>query len=409
MASERNSDWQPLGHFKGYEGPEPQPAKLRIELVDGPVRAMALMYFIWHQSKIDSESASFPLPRIIDALANAGYELVDNELKAIKAMGFSSPEEFRNHYWSTLDRLIAEEVPVSQSIYFTFLVENIPVALREQLVRHKVGSKIGPELGVDTIPELVDSTFWSQSGRVLDMSRFYRNGKWFMPETVARHPDPEVRQRYRLVMENIEAGYAALVRLGVPVEDARNVLPFAMVHRTTWTVNLQAIKHIANKRSCWIMQRGLWEDMIAGMVDELSEKSDPAFRVLSNPPCIKGANTWVGCPVKQSNIDRIIGIDPNPPCPLFLSHHTHEARDAARDQINNAQIVTGFDRDKLPNWFHANDWISCMPVSGHTHFGMWATIGRSNAWERMNEEREGFRRLWGRDVDTGELVCDATV
>jgi hypothetical protein len=185
------------------------------------------------------------------------------------------------------------------------------------MVRHKIGVKIGERLGVDMFPDLHDSTWWIQSMRVLDMGKFADEELYRVPDSI--QGDLFLESGYRLAMKTAQNTYAALLLAGVPIEDAREVIPLAAQHRLSWGLNLSALIHICKKRSCWVPQIGTWGPVIEGMVEELVTKVDPYFRKLVTPPCMKG-DEFKGCIYKLDNERRVVGEDPLMPCPLYLSN-----------------------------------------------------------------------------------------
>ena len=259
-------------------------------------------------------------------------------------------------------KIINAHLPVADALNFVFLLENVSIALREQMVRHRVGVRLGDRLGVDMIPELGQSSWWGQGMRILDMGRFAKESRYYTPETVSSG-DLETKNIYTSAMTLAEEMYCRLVSKGIPREDARNVIPLAASHNITWIINLSALKHIIGKRGCWIPQLGLWKPVIKGMVDELSVKIHPSFRGLINPPCIEN-NKFKECLFKLDNENRIKGIEEPVPCPLYLHHH-----------------------DKR--------------VFEPTHM-------TPNRYKTYLKQFDEFQALWGRDPYTGdELVIDA--
>ena len=212
-----------------------------------------------------------------------------------------------------VSKIINSRLPITQNIHFTFLLSNVPISFREQMVRHKVGCRVGERIGMDTIPDLEDSAFWSQSIRYLQPRRFATDKKYREP-----HGRGEKEMSlYRGLMLEIERVYNLLLDAGWSQEDAREGLPVGMLHRITWTLSLATLQHVIGNRSCWLAQTDLWAPIIQGMVDEMCEKVDPFFRNMVAPPCIKG-NCYTSCPFRIENDARVKGTDPLPPCPLFL-------------------------------------------------------------------------------------------
>lgn len=287
-------------------------------------------------------------------------------------------------------------IPIAENISFTFVLDHVSVALREQMVRHRIGVHVGERLGVDIIPELADSTWWAQSMRVLDMGEFADRHQYAVPEcvgsgkatfpemiqgpgTVWQNSDREVFER---AMLGAQWSYRQLRSLGWSEEDARNVLPLACTHRISWTLNLAALSHIIGKRGCWILQLGIWRPVIVGMVEELSKKVDPIFRRLIQPPCIKG-DKFHACVHKLDNEKRVAGSDPLPPCSLYLHQHRDEALKHEASPLE--PVGWGFD-DRID-----------------TPAPHWKAVRQEDQakYERM---KEAYRDLWQRNPETGERL-----
>lgn len=209
--------------------------------------------------------------------------------------------------------LIKSDISVVQNIHFTFKIENMSIALREQLVRHRIGVNMDGRVGVDYVPDLQDDGIWIQSMRVLDMGMFYSNEAYEMPKEIEN--DPDACKAYKSCMDTCQATYRALCNLGIPRETARLVIPLAVQHDMFWTLNLGALCHILRKRGCWIPQLGLWKPIIVGIVHELATKIHPVFHTLTQPPCIKDGH-WGGCHFPEDIARRLDHSDPLPPCPI---------------------------------------------------------------------------------------------
>jgi len=217
--------------------------------------------------------------------------------------------------------VIAQGIPVGEHIDFIFMLENVSVSFREQMVRHRIGVKPSPErLGVDIVPNLSESSWWSQSMRIQDMGRFAIQGNYRTARSIREHGDPGIQALYNETMSVIENTYNEMVKAGIPMEDARDVIPLGAHHRISWKINMAALQHIVGKRACWILQLGLWGPIIDGMVDELVEKVHPIFREVVTPPCIQG-NEFTGCVFMEECRRRLTGDDALPPCTLHFNYH----------------------------------------------------------------------------------------
>lgn len=223
--------------------------------------------------------------------------------------------------------IMSQEVPVMENVWFTFMMEDVPVAWREQAVRHRIGTRYGDNYGVDLYAG-DDASFWSQSMRIQSMANFANEGKYHIPPTVDAIQGAEAV--YASAMGTIEWAYRELVETyNVPMEDARNLIPLGATHRISMTINLRALKGIIGKRGCWILQMGLWGPVIKSMIDELVHKVDPIFRELVEPPCVT-AGVFNECKFKLENERRVDGRDDMPICPLYWSSERPELR---RDQV----------------------------------------------------------------------------
>jgi thymidylate synthase (FAD) len=224
--------------------------------------------------------------------------------------------------------VIAQHIPIGEHVDMVFVMENVSISWREQAVRHRIGTTPSPErLGIDyammsTIPELAQSSWWSQSMRIQNMGNFVSEGNYRTPKTVSSNP--LALETYKEVMKNIENGYNRLVQLGVPMEDARDLIPLGATHRISWKMNISALQHIVSKRGCWILQGGIWQPVIEGMISECAAKIHPIFRELVTPPCIEG-NSFRGCVYMEECRRRLDYSDALPPCPLHLNYHVSES------------------------------------------------------------------------------------
>jgi len=247
-----------------------------------------------------------------------------------ETMPLRTPEEIHRdvdkHEVEELFRaVIAQHIPVGEHIDFVFMMEDVSVSWREQAVRHRIGTKPSPErLGadmvmVDEFPNLADSTWWSQSMRIMDMGKFAQNHAYRLPKSIAEHENKDLHVQFCATMQRIENTYNQLVAAGVPMEDARELMPLGSQHRISWKLNLSAIQHIVGKRGCWILQLGLWGPIIMGMIEEMVKKVHPIFAELVTPPCLKG-DAYKGCVYMEECRRRLTEDDALPPCPLHLSY-----------------------------------------------------------------------------------------
>lgn len=276
-------------------------------------------------------------------------------------------------------KILKEDIPIMDMVEFIFLLEDIPISLREQIVRHRLGIKFDDKIGLDIVPDLLDSTFWCQSMRVMDMSDF----NYFTPKSIADSIPQYISTEeeripfavYQEAMSTCKRVYTQLVEAGIPMEDARQIIPLGATHRMVWKLSLTAIKHICSKRSCWIAQLGMWKPIIKGIVEELVN-IDLKFRLLITPPCIQNEK-FQECKFCEHNKKRVLGEgEEMPPCPLYLQYHEQEAV-----QQKNAKWIQSIN---------SHFWI----IKNEDFVGE----------EQMTKMKKEYAELWGRNVITGELL-----
>lgn len=255
----------------------------KVELISGTARPLETLYKIWMENR-------------------------DPNLTISEDYTYDNPDVER-----IFKALIASDISVIQNIHFTFKITNMSIALREQLVRHRIGVNMDSRVGVDYVPDLTDDGIWIQSMRVLDMGKFYDRKAYELPNSITKNET--ALSIYSSCLRMAQDTYAKLCEMGVPREDARLVVPLACQHDMFWTLNLGALCHILRKRGCWIPQYGLWRPIIVGIVNELAEKVHPVFRQLTQPPCVVNGK-FIKCHFPEDIARRLDHSDPLPPCPL---------------------------------------------------------------------------------------------
>ncbi|PFY86014.1 FAD-dependent thymidylate synthase [Bacillus toyonensis] len=117
-----------------------------------------------------------------------------------------------------------------EHITFTFAIEGVSRALLAQLTRHRVGF-----------------SYSVQSQRYVKFSSDSKSGgfDYVVPEKVKTKMAEDV---YESIMQDAQASYDHLIRLGIPQEDARSVLPQSATCNLVLTVNLRALLDFYAKR-----------------------------------------------------------------------------------------------------------------------------------------------------------------
>ncbi|PEM64441.1 FAD-dependent thymidylate synthase [Bacillus toyonensis] len=133
------------------------------------------------------------------------------------------------------DRLIrhvlgSKHLSTVEHLNFTFAIEGVSRALLAQLTRHRVGF-----------------AYSVQSQRYVKFSSDSKSGgfDYVVPEKVKAKMAEGI---YEEIMRDAQASYDHLIRLGIPQEDARSVLPQSATCNLVLTVNLRALLDFYAKR-----------------------------------------------------------------------------------------------------------------------------------------------------------------
>ena len=301
--------------------------KPSVTLVTHTDNVLETIYCLWYKSK------------------ESTFNLTPSEVKAISKKDSVFEEDVVN----TFRKVIAQQIPVAENVWFTFMLHNDPISHREQMVRHRIGVHFGDNFGVDIIPDQQKSSFWSQSMRIMDYSKFVGDNKFFVPDSIDEAGDYAL-EIYIETLKSIEAGYTALVNHGIPMEDARNLLPLGTTMDISWSINLAGLLHVIGKSSCWILQYGLWGHIIKGMVKELV-KIHPIFAEMSLPPCFDKGE-FSHCKFELENERREIGDDTLPICPLYFTHNLSLPAQKKYEQFLDGEHYTKELMDKLLVKYH---------------------------------------------------------
>lgn len=276
-------------------------AEPKVTLINWTPDPVDTVYVLWEASKNEG-----PLLSVADVKRD----------KPVNVDGLTPDQLF----W----KVLKQRIPIGEMVTFNFVLENVSVSYREQMVRHRIGASVGQNVGVDIIPNLSDSSWWSQSMRIQNMGAFADDEKYRVPPALNgkivtfKGVEAPASDLYHSAMKGIQDAYNALVAAGVPMEDARELIPLGAQHRISWSINLQSLLHVMGERGCWILQMGLWGPVIRGMVNELASRVHPAFRDLVRPPCIGSDGKFKSCLYRHENERRITQEDKLPICPLYV-------------------------------------------------------------------------------------------
>ena len=145
---------------------------------------------------------------------------------------------------------------------YTFAIDGISRACSHQLVRHRMAS------------------YNQQSQRYVT---FKEEPDFVLPQSVV---DAGAQEEYQQAVKDAFAAYDRLVKLGIPAEDARYLLPNACETKIVVTMNIRELLHFFSLRCC---NRAQWEirEMACRML-ELARPTASFIFATAGPGCARG-------------------------------------------------------------------------------------------------------------------------
>lgn len=145
---------------------------------------------------------------------------------------------------------------------FTFSVEDVSRAMTHQLVRHRIAS------------------YTQQSQRYVAYDTIE---KYVTPPNIAHNA--EAKKVFDETLERISDAYQKLLKMTIPKEDARFILPNAAKTNIMVTMNARELRHFFNLRCC---ARAQWEIReVATEMLKQAKKAAPALFENSGPACVE--------------------------------------------------------------------------------------------------------------------------
>lgn len=157
---------------------------------------------------------------------------------------------------------VLQHLSIFEHASFNFYIEGISRVTTHQLVRHRIAS------------------YSQQSQRYVKL-----RDEYVIPETIEK--DEKRSNIYKEVLEKAFSAYEELVKLGVPKEDARYLLPQAVESKIIVTMNARELLHFFTLRTCnsaqWEIRELAWKML------ELVKEVAPTIFLDAGPPCFRGA------------------------------------------------------------------------------------------------------------------------
>lgn len=151
---------------------------------------------------------------------------------------------------------------VLEHITFTFAIEGISRVTSHQLVRHRIAS------------------FSQQSQRYVKISK--KDFPYIIPKSIAK--DDKLRKIFIDAIKELDKIYHQFLDDNIAAEDARYILPQAVVTKIIITANARELLHIFKLRCC---NRAQWEirEVAKSMLKEVKDIAPTIFEN-AGPPCI---------------------------------------------------------------------------------------------------------------------------
>ncbi|MDR1401084.1 MAG: FAD-dependent thymidylate synthase [Endomicrobium sp.] len=159
--------------------------------------------------------------------------------------------------------ILAGHHSVLEHASFTFGIEDVSRSLLAQLTRHRMAS------------------FSVQSQRYV---KFSSDIEFVIPDTIKKNI--ELLEKYNNILENIGLLYKEFLGAGIPVEDARYILPNASPTKLMITMNARELRHFFSLRCCGKSQ-GEIRSVACRMLDIVKEKASLLF-CDAGPKCVRG-------------------------------------------------------------------------------------------------------------------------
>ena len=153
-------------------------------------------------------------------------------------------------------------VSVIEHASFTFSIEGVSRVMTHQLVRHRIAS------------------YTQQSQRYVTYDTLE---KYVTPASIAKNM--EAKEIFDEALEKISEAYQKLLKMGVPKEDARFILPNAAKTNIIVTMDARELRHFFNLRCC---ARSQWEIReVATEMLRQAKKATPALFENAGPSCVE--------------------------------------------------------------------------------------------------------------------------
>jgi thymidylate synthase (FAD) len=222
-------------------------------------------------------------------------------------------------------------------VHFTFSLRGISRALTHQIVRTR--SQTGNQH---------DVSIQQQSQRSVNLQKF----NYVTPPAIRYNE--EALDEYNKTMDYLDSQYHKLINLGVPVQDARNLMPTGVETSMIIKLDLRTLSHMVQERLCLRAQREI-RDVVISMCNQVLLVY-PWLEKILRPYCSKNGvcrfENFHDCPVKGTI------FNPNTGKPWlmdssykgkFIDHRVDKQRSATKDEIHTQWMDAIDDFEAIPD------------------------------------------------------------
>ena len=282
---------------------------MEVKLISMSDKPVETLLSIWYQTKIGNKDLS--------KFSNDDSGLVDSNVIYII---LHNPDKYKDLYNDMIRMLnlimTTPSMALQRHISLTWILKDVPVAFREQLVRHQNGHH-----------------FWVRSSRVDDLS----NSDYYLPIGLDEDQKKELCKFYSKLNET----YHDLVHnKGFNPEDAKMIMPESRLHTLAWSCNLQSMKQVLARRSNWFAQE-FWIGVLHKMIPELRNwftklgYNDEIVKIMTSGygnPDYSADPTKDDYPIKLDMVEKMNGTYPQPVDPMFLVKYSTNHKVASYPQ-----------------------------------------------------------------------------
>jgi hypothetical protein len=270
----------------------------KVELLIGPSDPLSVIYEVWQRAR-DGTDRDFPwLPK--------------THIHCPRSEDDSPRREAEVRLFR---KLIFDYTQIPEILEFGWWLGGVPRAFFDQAVRHR------------------KTSMFARSQRVIPETDFADRENYLTTSPISS--DPYAREVYRKGMGVVQEAYKTLLEMGVPVEDARGILPLHLRTGFMWGTSLRDMAEVFRTRTCHVLQQEYWGPIIQQM-SAMCVKIDPELDIIFQPPCLRPENQCVSKTEAMIRVtETVAGLRTDlKPCRLWIEkYETPELAAVVLDRV----------------------------------------------------------------------------